>query len=751
MNFHIRNYTPFHLKSKIKYLFFLLVSVVVASANTASAQSGIAVPKLENPIKFDGLVEADEWGNIDTLSFITHWPTYGSQSPFRTVYRIAYDETFIYFSAICYDDPELIQAPYFERDKWEMNQDQITLGLDTYNDNENNLVFVVTPTGSRVDVSFKNDAQGPAPLDQSWNSYWEAKISRHDDSWMTEVKIPFSSLRFQTGSDDKVTMGVIAYRYISRDRHMDIYPDVRADWGFWSFLKPSQAQDMTFEGVQNKRPWFTSPYLLAGTGYHYNNNPQTGENVKVKDKILDFGLDVQHALTDNLNMDLTYNTDFAQVEADNQVVNLTRFSLFFPERRRFFLERSSIFDFNYEGPNRLFYSRRIGLENGSMIPLWGGVRLTGRVGNNDIGFLNMQSQETDAVPSENYGVFRFRRKVSQTNSYVGGMMTSRIGTDGEYNMGYGVDGIIQIFENDYLKVNLANTYYSSDTLPAFADRSRVYLQWEKRAQVGLNYALSYSYVGESYEPGLGFEMRENYKSFGDRISYNWFPGEKINQVRQMQVSVNSSVYLSNENNEVESFLFAPTFLIEGKRANNITFGYSRFYDNVTDDFQLSAATIIPANEYVNQEISASYSSPPVNLFYYNSETTYGGFYGGKRFSFSLSPTYVMSKYLMISGTFNYNNIAFDTIPNYQAIIGRVRLTSALSVKWMMSAFIQYNSLSDISIINYRLRFNPKDGNDLYLVYNEVLNNKTNLVDTDVPVSQTRAILLKYIHTFHLGR
>lgn len=714
------------------------------------SQSDVAIPKLKNVINFDGLVEADEWKDIDTLSFVTHWPNYGMKSPYKTDFRIAYDKTFVYFSAICYDDPELIQAPYFERDKWEMNHDQIVLALDTYNDNENNLVFVVTPTGSRVDVSFKNDAQGEAPLDQSWNSYWEAKVTHNDKGWMVEARIPFSSLRFQTDENNKVTMGVMAYRYISRNRHMDIYPNVPADWGFWSFLKPSQAQDRTFEGVENKRPWFTSPYILAGIGHHYEEDEVTGEKIKTKDEMLDFGLDVQHALTDNLNMDLTYNTDFAQVEADDQVVNLTRFSLFFPERRRFFLERASIFDFNFDNANRLFYSRKIGLEDGQIIPLWGGVRLTGRLGKNDIGFLNMQSQEISDHPSENYGVFRFRRKVSQTNSYIGGMMTSRVNTEGQYNLAYGADAIIRMFKNDYLKVNLANTNYSADTLPDFDDRSRIYVQWEKRSQVGFNYSFSYSYIGNAYKSGLGFETRENYKAFEDRISYNWFPGEE-RKIRQIAANLNSSVYLTNETNKTESFLISPSIWIEWTRANSILFSYSRFYDNVSQDFNLSSRTIIPSDEYVNHEFSVNYSSPPVNLFYFESEATYGQFYDGQRFSINWSPTYVLSKYLTLSGTVNYNAIDFSETADYEAMIGRIRLTSALSVKWMMSTFIQYNTLADISVINYRLRFNPKDGNDLYLVYNEILNNKTNSVDYYVPTSETRAIILKYIHTFHLGR
>ncbi|MCK5101561.1 MAG: hypothetical protein KAR17_02060, partial [Cyclobacteriaceae bacterium] len=182
-----------------------------------------------------------------------------------------------------------------------------------------------------------------------------------------------------------------------------------------------------------------------------------GKYDKIDDLDFQIGLDIQHAFSDNLNADFTINTDFAQVEADNQVVNLSRFSLFFPEKRRFFLERASTFDFQYDLNNNLFYSRRIGIEDGELIPLYGGARLVGRLNKWDVGFLNMQSREKDDFPSENFGVLRLRRNILNQRSYVGGMFTSRIGTDGHRNFAYGIDGIINLFKQDYLQVNVAQT------------------------------------------------------------------------------------------------------------------------------------------------------------------------------------------------------------------------------------------------------------------------------------------------------
>ena len=173
--------------------------------------AGLPYTKAESPIEFDGKVGEGEWNSIDTLSLVSHWSTYSDKPNARTLFRVAYDDKFLYFSTVCYDNPDHLQEPTFERDRWEMTMDQVAIILDTYNDNENGVIFVVTPTSSRIDVSLKNDGQGEEPTDESWNSYWEARTWKNI-GWEAEARIPLSSLRFQTTSDN-VTMGFIAYRY----------------------------------------------------------------------------------------------------------------------------------------------------------------------------------------------------------------------------------------------------------------------------------------------------------------------------------------------------------------------------------------------------------------------------------------------------------------------------------------------------------------------------------------------------------
>lgn len=725
----------------------LCVGLFICSSYSLPAQK---IQRLDKPIEFDGKISKGEWGGIDTISFVSHWPTYIAKPNTKTEFRLAYDDKYLYFSGVCYDNPKLIQAPYFERDMWTMSMDQITLFLDTYNDNENGLVFAVTPTGSRIDVSMKNDAQGDSPADVSWNSYWQAEVSKIDSGWSAEVRLPFSSLRFQP-VNDQVTMGLIVYRYVARNRQLDIYPSIPAQWGFWSFLKPSKATDITFHGIKNKRPWFTSPYLLTRLGYHHNKVEETATFEKIDDDRITAGLDIQHALTDNMNLDITVNTDFAQVEADDQIVNLSRFSFFFPEKRRFFLERSSIMDFGFENNNKLFYSRRIGINNGVIVPLWGGARLVGRVGKYDVGFLNMQSQEKEESPSENFGVLRLRRRVSKNNSYVGGIFTSRTDFTGATNLSYGIDGIINLFKNDYLKVNLAQTWNSMDSVVyrnTFEDRNRIYVMWENRSQVGFNYSISYSQVDQNYSPGLGFEARNNFKSIGDKIAYGWFP-KKRGTLRYVSATLNSSAFYPNNRSGLESFLLAPTFLVEWVKNNSLQLTATRFYDRTSSEFNLSNDIVIPAGTYVNRDVALTYQSPSVNFLSSQFTSTIGTFYGGNRFSAAITPICIFSKYLTVSGFYQYNHISFPGSVDYVAHVGRLKVSTSLNVKLSVNAFVQLNSLTKVSALNFRLRYNWKDGNDLFIVYNELLNNNGR-TEINLPFSDYRAFMVKYIYTFHFG-
>ncbi|RMG18734.1 MAG: hypothetical protein D6730_22495, partial [Bacteroidetes bacterium] len=501
-------------------------------------QSPLAITRIEAEVKLDGHLDEPFWATVPPLPLVMLRPVYHGEMTQPTEIRLVYDDEFIYASAKCYEQPGMIKSASFKRDDDGFDSDWFSIQLDAFNDNENSLLFVTFPTGARTDMTVFNDAtpvgQGESgfPFNSSWNTFWSVATRETEEGWFAEMRIPFSSLRFQS-KDGKVTMGLIATRRMARKEELHIFPDIPPNWGFLSAYKPSRAQKIVFEGITPKKPLYLSPYLTAGISQQQHLNAAETEYEREDQFKYGIGGDIKYGLTKNLTLDLTINTDFAQVEADDQQVNLTRFSLFFPEKRQFFLERASIFDFGFGQLSRLFYSRRIGLEAGTQIPIIAGARTVGRIGKWDMGLINMQTARSDELekPSENLGVVRLRRQVFNPYSYIGVIATHRVGmgTYGHhnpYNATYGFDGTLRLFGNDYLSFNFAQSLENGlENDPFSLAQTRFRANWEKREFNGLSYGLSLAYAGKDYHPGLGFELRQDFTYIGDYFAYGFTPKE----------------------------------------------------------------------------------------------------------------------------------------------------------------------------------------------------------------------------------
>jgi hypothetical protein len=345
-----------------------------------------------------------------------------------------------------HDDPSEIRAFSLTRDTWN-GDDTFGVLLDTFNDNENAVRFAGLPLGARFDMSISGDGQveytaSAGPTGMSWNTHWEVRTRITDEGWFGEMRIPFSSLRFETEPDGSVVMGMMAYAY---------EPGAETRWTFPAiprsalYTQVSAWQDVRLHGIEPRNPVYVSPYGLANS-VRSTELVETGDRYHdLTDRGWEFGGDVKLNPTRNLTLDLTANTDFAAVEADQQQVNLTRFSLFFDEKRPFFQERAGIFEFA-TGTDRgtLFYSRRIGLSDGRPVRILGGARLVGRVGSWDVGLTEMQTAEDGDLASENFGVLRVRRRVLNPHSYIGGMSTSRVASRGGYSITYSLDGQFRV-------------------------------------------------------------------------------------------------------------------------------------------------------------------------------------------------------------------------------------------------------------------------------------------------------------------
>lgn len=348
----------------------LLVSPVWAQTPSPDA---LILPRLSGAIDLDGRIDEPAWEQALLLPLVEMMPDPGAQPSEATEILIGYTDEYLYAACRCYDRQTPV-APSFRRDYSGTDTDYFIVSLDTFNDKENVLAFLATPSGVRFDVAVTNDAAGDSPFQRDWNTFWDVAVEVKDDGWFAEVRIPFSSLRFEADGD-RVVMGLTAARYFAREFGVASFPAVPPEWGTAGVYKASRAHEVEFRGIQPSRLLRVSPYLLFGmTQENVLDQSRTAYRSR-NDPAHDIGLDVKYGLTSNLTLDLTVNPDFAQAEADDQEVNLTRFPLFFPEKRRFFQERSSNFAFDFGGPDRLFYTRRVGLHEGHQVHILGGARV----------------------------------------------------------------------------------------------------------------------------------------------------------------------------------------------------------------------------------------------------------------------------------------------------------------------------------------------------------------------------------------
>ena len=747
----------------IRVPFFCTGALLLATAAIGMGQTSASpkpnegpwpIPQMIAPVTLDGLSNEEAWQGIPSLPLTMIFPNFRNPPSEKTEILVGHDDGFIYVAFRLYDrEPGKIQSPSKKRDYPDTNSDWAGVLFDTFNDKENALGFFTTPAGLRWDAMVVNDAERRSIDDSyvnlSWNTFWDVAAEKNDQGWFAEMRIPFSSLRFQD-KDGRVVMGLKAFRWLPRRAELICFPAVDPRLGSVALYKPSQSREIVLEGVHSRRPFYITPYLLGGYGQSYDLNDQETAYVRQNKPSTEAGLDIKYGLTSNLTLDLTANTDFAQVEADDYQVNLTRFSLFFPEKRLFFLERAGIFDFSFGEYNQLFYSRRIGISDEEPVRIYGGVRLTGRIGSWDLGVLDMQTAPLQAedVSSENFGVFRLRRRVLNPYSYVGGIVTSRIGGDGSYNFVYGLDGIFRAHGDDYLLLNWAQSYESGKPNNAASlDPARIRVGWERRTQKGLGLNLSLSYSGKDYDPGMGFELRENFSRLGNRILYGWMPGEK-SFLNRHYIFAEGYAYFRNEDRSLESAEIGPGWGFYAKSSWNGEFALKMYHESVREELSFYDKVFVPPGEYAFCGLKGYFQSPYGNLLYVTVNVDAGSFYDGWKATLGVTPSWGISSNLTLNGYYEFDRVDFSRRRQVlTAQIARLRLLATLSTKFSAAAFVQYDSAADAVTANLRLRYNPREGNDIYLVLNEVLNTNRFSYHPCHPTYSSRAILLKYSYTF----
>ena len=725
--------------------------VVLCAVCPAISQNVIDAPKLDNPISFDGRVDEPAWQFIPMLDLQQQSPEFGKPPTERSEVRLAYDDNYLYLSGKFHlSDSSFYRATTYKRDAMDGTTDYFGLNIDSYNDNENGLGFFTTPTGLRFDATVFNDAQTDASMSIDWNTFWDAASTKTADGWETEMRIPWASLRFQD-VDGETIMGITCWWYISAKNEVGIFPLIPLNWGDMSMWKPSQTQEFRFKGVRSIRPLCLTPYILGG--YQEMHELNEGENFyeREKDPRFEAGLDLKYSLTSNLTLDLTANTDFAQVEADDQQVNLTRFSLFFPEKRQFFQERASIFDFNFEEFNRLFYSRKIGInDDGDPVRIYGGVRLQGRVNKHDFGFLSMQTDAPfDSLRSENFSVLRVRRQAFNPFSYLGGIFVNRMDFKGKYNRAYGLDAIIRVLGDEYLSAKWVQSFENgrnNDMLSLHP--ARIFLFWERRRYDGLAYNFAYSRAGEDWSPAIGFELREHFNSFRGEISHGWLMGEGT-KILRMRAYTRGFWVKDFVSKKIQSAQIEPGVQLDLKSGWGFNASLAPTKEFVAESFELGD-TEIPVGDYDFAQIKALAYSPFGRLVGFFADATVGQFYDGHLFSINIAPRYKVSPHVNLEGFYGYNKGEFsERGQSFNSHLARVKLEYLMNTKFSVSAYLQYNSLDEVFVPNVRIRFNPKEGNDLYVVFNDLLNNNRQRELPHLPKSESRVVVVKYTYTFVL--
>ncbi len=718
------------------------------SSEPLQTEAPYPVTKISRAITFDGIPDEAAWESIEALPLTMYRPVFGEAPTEESVIKIGYDDEFFYASArFFYQNPEQIRAVGKKRDYMSFAPDWFGMTMDSFNDKENAFIFGVNPNGARIDGTVKNDLLIASDINFSWNTFWDTETVIHDNGWTVEVRIPLSCLRFQT-VQGKTRMGLMLFRSVAAKNETVTWPVVSPNFNY-PFWKPSLCTLVEFEGLEPKKPVYVTPYVTAGVGQVNELNEQ-GTGFKMESTFKkDAGLDVKYSLTNNLTTDLTINTDFAQVEADNQVINLTRYSLFFPEKRNFFLEKADVFDFSLLGNNNLFYSRRIGLYNGNPVRIYGGVRLTGRAGKWDLGFLDMQTEKFEENPSENFGAIRTKRKIFNSWSYVGGMVTSRLGTDGSYNVAYGLDGLFRIIGDDYLTLKWAQTFEDNTENAIFGtDPSRFIFRWQRRKETGFAYDFIYGWSGKSFNPGVGFELKQNYQGPEATIQYGWLPHNE-SFLRHHKISFSGNTWLNTVTGDHETTNAAVQWDFSAKK------GYSWYITSTWNMEYLPNQLIlgnyqatVPAGEYSFTYFSGWYETSSARAFSASYYADVGNFYDGWKWTFYTSPYLKIGTNFDIGLFYRIDKVEFaERSMGFTNHIVRLNGLMTLTTKTSLSAFVQYNTAIDGVIGNIRCRYNPRDGNDFYIVYDERLNVNRTRQNPALPFAGSRTVLLKYSYTF----
>ncbi len=711
----------------------ILATAVSAAAQTSPADGidyeaarrdrRLPATTAQGPIALDGRLDEPSWAGAPVAKgFVQNDPREGQPATYDTEVKLLYDARALYIGVFAHDpEPGQIIVNELRKDFNTGSADGFQVVIDTFHDERNGYQFAINPMGAKWDSQMSNEGRDN---NANWDGIWDVGTRIADDGWYAEIEIPFKTLKF--GPEAMQTWGINFQRRLRRLNENSYWSPLRR---IHQLSRVSMAG--TVEGLQGLKPGSNiriKPYALA------NFNKLAGVSV---DKDYDSGIDVKYGVTSGLTWDFTVNTDFSQVEADEQQVNLTRFSLFFPEKRDFFLENSGVFQFG-AGADRgggggggggggrqnqsqdmvFFFSRQIGLSSsGDAIPLLAGTRLTGRVGEWSLGALNIHQREKGASPSTNFTALRLRRNIL-ANSDVGVMLLNKDPRGVAHNRAFGTDANFRFFRDLTMNFAAARSASPAQRVPGSGD------DWYSKSSFGYRGNFwetrgAYQTIGSRFNDEMGFVPRTGVDNAEFYLGTHIRPRRFRSWLRETFPHFQIENFTRRNGGGLESRYMDWHWPITLQNSTFVEVGTNPNVEVIDERFPINSRRriFVEPGRYQFKEhflLANTNSAAPFSM---NVRYGVGDFYDGYKRSYTIGGTYRLNQHLNVSLSDSINDIDLESgsfVTNL--ITGRVNYY--FSTKVFVNALVQYNTDTNQWSSNVRLDIIHRPLSDIYLVYNE---------------------------------
>ena len=688
----------------------------------ADGRKSIRAVRYDGPINIDGNLDESIYQTVAPIGdFIQHLPIQGADATERTEAWVFYNDINIYVTAKVYESvpEEDWVANEMRRDVGRLRtNDSFSVMFDTFLDRRNGVAFLVSPIGGFSDFTINNEGAATRPVNFDWNVVWDSRVGRFEGGWTVEMEIPFRSLRYEPSSEQ--TWGIQFRRVLIRQNEASYITEIPISAanigppmvaGMWRI---SEAASLTELQVPPRNLNLEiKPYGLGTSTTNRITNPTFDNDLEGE-----AGVDVKFGVTNNLTADFTYNTDFAQVEVDERQVNLTRFNLFFPEKREFFLEGAANFDFtqprNLDIPT-MFFSRRIGLEQGQVVPINVGGRLTGKIGDFDIGALSIGTDggDLDNAQSTDFSVLRIKRDVLR-RSRVGVIYTDRsksIVGDGT-NQLYGVDGTFNFMDDIEI-----SSYAAKSKTPGLSNDDKSYMANFNYNGDRYGFRSGYLLVEDNFNPEVGFKRRDDFKQYEGNVRFSPRP-TSIDSVRQFRFEAQTRSYWSASSSELETRRHELIFNTEFESGDQFHISMKDEFEMLTKAFRIAPKVTLGPGDYDFTSYQTSYRLGPQRKYSGQLSYRFGDFWGGTNSAIGLSGGSIeLSPQLSVEPSYSFNKVKLPE-GNFRTELSRVRVTYTISPRMYFSGLVQYNSTQNSASSNFRFRWEWAPGSELFVVYSD---------------------------------